>query len=155
MPGRDPIGRQGSSSPPGARSLDSRPAVRRRTGAGIGRNTPETARLERDYITGGVNENLAVAYQHGALIYLLIGDMYERFAFSAPNDPESSSLSTAEMLRHERKANLFMMGRRLHDLYRFGLRASNWEDNAVAAQAAGTVFPISNTEIESNPEISR
>jgi hypothetical protein len=70
-------------------------------------------------------------------------------------DPESSPLSTAEMLRHERKANLFMMGRRLHDLYRFGLRASNWEDNSVAAESAGTVFPISNTEIESNPEISR
>lgn len=30
----------------------------REANAGIGRNTPETARLERDYITGGVNENL-------------------------------------------------------------------------------------------------
>jgi hypothetical protein len=34
--GRDPIGRQGSSSLPGARSLDFRPAVRRRTGAATG-----------------------------------------------------------------------------------------------------------------------
>jgi len=70
-------------------------------------------------------------------------------------DPESSSVSTTEMLRHERKANLYMMGRRLHDLYRFELAAPNWDDGSAAAQSAGTVFPISNTEIESNPEISR
>lgn len=59
-----------------------------------------------------------------------------------------------EMLKHERQANLFLENRRLHDLYRFGEQALLWSPTSVAANRPGTFFPISLTEIRSNPQVS-
>jgi hypothetical protein len=58
------------------------------------------------------------------------------------------------MLRYERKANLFMQGRRMHDLYRFGERADKWQTSIPIAEAVstpGTFFPITQVELLSNP----
>jgi hypothetical protein len=55
-----------------------------------------------------------------------------------------------DMLIHERRVNLFLQSRRLHDLYRFGLKADNWLPNSIAAKKA-CFFPITAIERQSNP----
>jgi hypothetical protein len=58
------------------------------------------------------------------------------------------------MLKYERKANLFLQGRRLHDLYRFGDKADMWQTIVPVADAVaspGTFFPITQIELLSNP----
>lgn len=66
-------------------------------------------------------------------------------------DPESDAVSPLEMLKHERKVNLFMMGRRLHDLHRFGEVSSKWADSSPVATTPGTVFPVADSETDTNP----
>lgn len=68
-------------------------------------------------------------------------------------DPDTHDLTPQEMLEYERKANLFMMGRRLNDLYRFGKSSPEWGSSSVATTTPGTLFPIANNEIDSNPYI--
>ena len=58
--------------------------------------------------------------------------------------------SAREILIHERRVNLFLQTRRLHDLYRFGLKADKWLPNSVAAKKA-CFFPITAIERQSNP----
>jgi hypothetical protein len=66
-------------------------------------------------------------------------------------DPDNHAPSPQEMLEYERKANLFMMGRRLHDLYRFGKSSPEWGSSTVTVTSPGTVFPVPNSELDSNP----
>lgn len=74
---------------------------------------------------------------------------------AAAYDPTSGKVSTAgAMLQHERKANLFMSFRRLHDMYRFGTPDGTWEDGSVAMTRPGSLFPITITEIRANPHLS-
>jgi hypothetical protein len=54
------------------------------------------------------------------------------------------------MLIYERQANLFLQGRRLQDLYRFGLKADLWQSGTDALGAPGTLFPITQVELLSN-----
>ena len=54
-----------------------------------------------------------------------------------------------DMLIHSRRVNLFLQGRRLHDLYRFGLKADKWLTTSVAARKA-CFFPIARIERQSN-----
>lgn len=63
----------------------------------------------------------------------------------------SGQIPALEMLRHERRVNLFLENRRLHDMYRFGETSSLWQPQSDAIQRPGTFFPISLTEILSNP----
>ncbi|SMO52576.1 hypothetical protein [Fodinibius sediminis] len=56
-----------------------------------------------------------------------------------------------EMLEHSRRTNLFLQGRRLADLYRFGQASPEWLESRVST---GTFFPITITEIRSNPNIN-
>jgi starch-binding outer membrane protein, SusD/RagB family len=63
---------------------------------------------------------------------------------------DGSTPSAREMLIHERRVNLFLQSRRLHDLYRFGLKADRWLANSVAALKA-CFFPITAIERQSNP----
>lgn len=58
-----------------------------------------------------------------------------------------------DMLKHERRVNLFLENRRLHDMYRFGEQSSLWQPQSDAVQRPGTLFPISLTEILSNPQV--
>ena len=58
------------------------------------------------------------------------------------------------MLTYQRRANLFLQGRRLHDLYRFGERADQWQTTTPLAEAVsepGTFFPITQIELLANP----
>lgn len=54
------------------------------------------------------------------------------------------------MLIYERQVNLFLQGRRLQDLYRFGLKADLWQSGTDAVGAPGTLFPITQVELLSN-----
>ncbi|MGQ0646083.1 MAG: RagB/SusD family nutrient uptake outer membrane protein [Gemmatimonadaceae bacterium] len=54
-----------------------------------------------------------------------------------------------DMLVHERRVNLFLQGRRLHDLYRFGLKADRWLPASVSFRKA-CFFPIAFIERQSN-----
>jgi starch-binding outer membrane protein, SusD/RagB family len=55
------------------------------------------------------------------------------------------------LLRHERRVNLFMQGRRLQDMYRFGERDPRWQTGSIAYNVRGCFFPITITERQSNP----
>lgn len=57
------------------------------------------------------------------------------------------------MLRHERRVNLFLHLRRLHDMYRFGETSALWLPQSAASSTPGTFFPISISEIRSNPQV--
>lgn len=54
-----------------------------------------------------------------------------------------------DMLIHSRRVNLFLQGRRLHDLYRFGIKADKWLPTSVASRKA-CFFPIARIERQSN-----
>jgi hypothetical protein len=54
------------------------------------------------------------------------------------------------LLIHERRVNLFLQSRRLHDLYRFGLKADRWLSTSIAYKKA-CFFPITAIERQSNP----
>ena len=66
--------------------------------------------------------------------------------------PWAGQIPALDMLRHSRKVNLFLQGRRLADLYRFGERSPQWSANSTAVQSPGTFFPITCIEIRSHPE---
>lgn len=68
-------------------------------------------------------------------------------------DPDAHSVTPMEMLRHSRKANLFLQGRRLADMYRFGVEAALWQDAAPTVSSPGTFFPITRTEIRANENL--
>ncbi len=59
-------------------------------------------------------------------------------------------LPAVEILKHERRVNLFLQGRRLADLYRFRESSPAWVSSRVES---GTFFPITITEIRSNPNV--
>lgn len=69
--------------------------------------------------------------------------------------PYSGQIPAIEMLVHERRVNLFLQIRRLHDMYRFGNTAPEWLPQSDAYRAPGSFFPIGITEIQSNPLINR
>ena len=56
-------------------------------------------------------------------------------------------------LQHERRANLFIQGRRLPDMYRFGATSITWKSDVLSG--AGVFFPIPISEIRANTEISQ
>jgi len=58
------------------------------------------------------------------------------------------------MLKYERMVNTFLQGRRVHDLYRYGERADLWQTSVPVAEAIstpGTLFPVTQVELLSNP----
>jgi hypothetical protein len=55
-----------------------------------------------------------------------------------------------EMLKHERRAALFVTGVRLLDMYRFGIKDPLWHTTSDAAQRPGTLLPITCIERNSN-----
>ena len=63
---------------------------------------------------------------------------------------DGANPSARDILIHERRVNLFLQSRRLHDLYRFGLKADRWLPTSVAARKA-CFFPITAIERQSNP----
>ena len=55
------------------------------------------------------------------------------------------------LLAHMRRVNLYMQGRRLADMYRFGERDPRWQQTSFAYTRRGCFFPITQTERGSNP----
>ncbi|MGI9627461.1 MAG: RagB/SusD family nutrient uptake outer membrane protein [Longimicrobiales bacterium] len=68
--------------------------------------------------------------------------------------PFAGQIADQDMLVHERRVNLFLHGQRLHDHYRFGIPSNNWLPGSDAVNNTGQLFPITRTEILSNPNIS-
>jgi starch-binding outer membrane protein, SusD/RagB family len=68
-----------------------------------------------------------------------------------PWDENDASQPTArDMLIYERQANLYLQGRRLSDLYRFGIKSPNWQSSQPAYTNPGTFFPITKRELDAN-----
>jgi hypothetical protein len=59
-----------------------------------------------------------------------------------------------EILIHERRANTVMQGRRLNDMYRFGIVSPAWGATSEARVCPGSLFPITNGERLSNPKVA-
>ena len=64
-----------------------------------------------------------------------------------------SDQDAAAAFKHERRANLFIQGRRLADMYRFGESSVVWDP--VEQSPAGSFFPITIQEIRANPNINQ
>lgn len=58
------------------------------------------------------------------------------------------------LLIHERRANLFLQGRRLNDMYRFGIVDPRWATDSDARTCPGSELPINNAERLTNPNVS-
>jgi len=67
--------------------------------------------------------------------------------------PLAAPVTVGQLLQHERRANLFMMGRRLSDMYRFGIKSATWEPISVAFKTSA-FFPITIQEIRANPLVA-
>jgi hypothetical protein len=61
-----------------------------------------------------------------------------------------TEVEARDMLIYERQSQLFLRGRRWLDLYRFGIRSDSWESGSTAATTPGTLFPIPQSEVDSN-----
>ncbi|MFB6249451.1 MAG: hypothetical protein ABEL97_12855 [Salinibacter sp.] len=71
--------------------------------------------------------------------------------------PANEGVSRMRLLEDSRQANLYLQGRRLTDMYRFGEISpganQGWIPESDARQNPGTFFPLTNTEIRSNPNV--
>jgi hypothetical protein len=65
--------------------------------------------------------------------------------------PLAGSVTVGQLLQHERLANLYMQGRRLADMYRFGIKDSRWLPTSEAITVPGSFFPITIQERRANP----
>jgi len=63
--------------------------------------------------------------------------------------PYDDQMDAFELLKHSRKVNLFLQGRRLADHYRFDDPSPNW-----SSSPSGTFLPITITELRANPNLS-
>jgi hypothetical protein len=61
-----------------------------------------------------------------------------------------SGVSARDLLIYERQSQLFLTGRRLADMYRFGITGDTWVPGSVAVLAPGTLLPISADEVDAN-----
>ena len=63
----------------------------------------------------------------------------------------AAGMPTAQnLLIHERRVNLFLQGRRLNDMYRFGILSSMWQASRAAVTNPGTFLPITKIELDAN-----
>lgn len=67
--------------------------------------------------------------------------------------PYSGQIPAVALLEHHRRTDLFLQGRRLADLYRFGSVSREWQSTSVAVVQPGTFFPITATECLANDKI--
>jgi hypothetical protein len=68
--------------------------------------------------------------------------------------PWSGQLPLIDLLRYERRVNLFLQGRRLADQYRFGISDARWLPASDARRTPGTLLPIPDVERRSNCHIA-
>ena len=63
-------------------------------------------------------------------------------------------MDPVELLAESRQANLFIQGRRLADMYRFGEVSPMWQSVSDAVQRPGSFFPITAIELRANPNLN-
>ena len=68
-------------------------------------------------------------------------------------DMELTDTNFEEFIEHERRANLYLQGRRLNDMYRFGSQSDNWLPAEDALETPGILLPIPANERLANPEV--
>ena len=68
--------------------------------------------------------------------------------------PYKGQVDARGLLEESRAVNLFLQGRRLTDLYRFGRKSPEWENTSPAVTKPGTFLPITQIEIEANPLVN-
>lgn len=68
--------------------------------------------------------------------------------------PFTGQVDPKLLLIYERRVNLYFQGRRLADLYRFGLKSPYWTSDSDASTCAGSFFPITITERQTNPNVT-
>ena len=66
----------------------------------------------------------------------------------------SGQVSADSILKYERHVNLYLQGRRLNDMYRFGETSPFWTPESNASQCPGSLFSISKTERATNPNVT-
>ncbi len=66
----------------------------------------------------------------------------------------AGQIDALDMLKHARRVNFFLQGRRLADHYRFDEPSEYWLNNSDAVTNPGTFFPIAIIEIRANPNIN-
>ncbi len=59
-----------------------------------------------------------------------------------------------EILIHERRVNLYLQGRRLNDMYRFGIIDPQWSAQAETIVCPGSQLPIADVERQTNPNVA-
>lgn len=64
--------------------------------------------------------------------------------------PYSGQVAAIDLLKHARRVNLFAMGLRLNDMYRFGIKDPMWTSVSDAFKAPGTLLPITLVEVRAN-----
>jgi len=62
----------------------------------------------------------------------------------------ASGVSQLDILIYERQVNLYLMMRRIGDMYRFQITGDMWQAHSTSITAPGTFFPISKAEIDAN-----
>ncbi len=69
--------------------------------------------------------------------------------------PPITTQNVGDMLKHERRVNLFLQGRRLADMYRFGIVDPRWTTSppSDAITKPGTFLPITIQERRANPNV--
>ena len=66
----------------------------------------------------------------------------------------SGQTDARALLLYERRVNLFLQGRRLSDMYRFGVKSPYWTSDSHAFTCPGSYFPITITERSTNPSVT-
>jgi hypothetical protein len=70
-----------------------------------------------------------------------------------PWNPTAPQIRADSLLWFERQVNLFLQGRRLTDMYRFGIQSAKWQAGSEALTQPGRMLPITARECLSNPLI--
>lgn len=64
-----------------------------------------------------------------------------------------SSVSALDILMHSRRVNLFLQGKRLRDMYRFGYKDPQWQSISTAFRFSGCMLVIPIAESGPNPNV--
>ncbi len=68
--------------------------------------------------------------------------------------PYAGQINAKTLLIYERRVNTYLQGRRLADIYRFGIKSPFWAATSDAAVCPGSFFPISTTERSTNLNVT-
>ena len=68
--------------------------------------------------------------------------------------PYSGQIGAQDLLKHSRRVNLILQGRRLSDHYRFASPSEDWISSSPAINSPGSFLPITISEIQSNDNIN-